>query len=92
MGKTDHHLQNGKELKKKLEGRILNLEEELISHDIISLITDMPIAEAMELIISRLEEDKTLKNLTNLNVVNIIDLHTLICDTTYFQVDRHVYQ
>ena len=92
MGKTQHHLQNSKDLKKKLENVTLKEDEILISHDIVSLFTNVPIQEALSVIRTRLENDDTLKNRTRLSVDDIMDLLNFVCNSTYFQFEGQLYQ
>ena len=74
MGNTEHHLENSKDLKAKLEGITLKDDECMLSHDVLSLFTNVPIPEAIKVIKTRLMQDKTLKNRTNLGPDDIIDL------------------
>ena len=92
MGQTEHHLQNSKDLKKKLENVQLKEGEILISHDIVSLFTNVPIQESLNVIRSRLEQDDTLKDRTLLSVDDILDLLEFVCDSTYFQFEGQLYK
>ena len=92
MGQTEHHLQNSKDLKKKLEDVQLQEGEILISHDIVSLFTNVPIQESLNVIRSRLEQDDTLKDRTRLSVDDILDLLEFVCDSTYFQFEGQLYK
>ena len=84
MGKTEHFVKNSKDLAKELKGRTLNRDEVLVSFDVVSLFTKVPIPEAVEVVRKCLESDDTLKNRTNLDVDDIIDLLQFLYNTTYF--------
>ena len=92
MGTTEHHLENSKDLKKKLEGVKLSEDECMISHDVVSLFTNVPIPEAIKVIENRLKQDKALKTRTNLHVEDIVDLLTFVCSTTYFSFQGELYE
>ena len=92
MGQTEHYLENSKDLKKKLANKKLKENEVLISHDIVSLFTKVPIQEALTVIRSRLKNDKTLSKRTNLTVDDIMDLLEFVCNATYFQFNDQIYQ
>ena len=47
MGKTEHHVQNTKHLIDKLKGIRLQPNEILISHDVVSLFTKIPVKNAI---------------------------------------------
>ncbi|CAH1272571.1 Hypp4886 [Branchiostoma lanceolatum] len=63
-----------------------------LSHDVVSLFTNTPIPETLEIIRRRLEKDRDLKNRTNLEVKDILELLTFIVTTTYFMFRYNIYQ
>ena len=63
-----------------------------MSYDVVSLFTKTPIKEACEIITKRLENDKTLKKRTNLNVDDIMELLKFVLETTYFRFVGEIYQ
>ncbi|XP_072025294.1 uncharacterized protein [Amphiura filiformis] len=68
------------------EGEIFN------SHDVVSLFTNTPIDKSLEVIKSRLEDDKTLKNRTLLTVADVIELLRFVLTTTYFLFRGKIYK
>ena len=62
------------------------------SYDVVSLFTKTPFKEAREIIRKRLENDKTLKKRTNLNVDDIMELLKFVLETTYFRFEGEIYQ
>ena len=62
------------------------------SHDAVSLFTNVPIQKAMEVIRTKLEEDKKLSDITNLNANEMMSLLEFVMSTTYFQFDSQYYQ
>ena len=74
MGKTEHHLENSKDLVKTMRDFRLNDDETLVSFDVVSLFTNTPIDKALEVIHERLENDTKLKDRTNLTVQDIMEL------------------
>ena len=61
-------------------------------YDVVSLFTKTQIKEACEIIRKRLENDKTLKKRTNLNVDDIMELLKFVLETTYFRFEGEIYQ
>ena len=54
IGKTEHHLQNSKQLVDKIQNNVLSDEEIWISHDVVALFRSVPVDEALEEIKQRL--------------------------------------
>jgi hypothetical protein len=92
IGKTEHHIENVKDLAKSLATEIIKDTETFVSFDVTSLFTKTPIPQALEIIRQRLVQDKTLKQRTNLTVEDIMQLLTFIAHTTYFKFQGQVYQ
>ena len=63
-----------------------------MSYDVVSLFTKTPIKEACEIIRKSLENDKTLKKRTNLNVDDSMELLKFVLETTYFRFEGEIYQ
>ncbi|XP_072017464.1 uncharacterized protein [Amphiura filiformis] len=68
------------------EGEIFN------SHDVVSLFTNTPIDESLNVIKARLQQDKTLHKRTLLAVEDIIDLLKFVLTTTYFLFRGKIYK
>ena len=62
-----------------------------LSHDV-SLFTNTPINETLDIIKKQLEDDTKLKLQTNLNVDDIMELLKFIVTTTYFSFRDTIYQ
>jgi hypothetical protein len=65
----------------------LQKQEILASFDVVSLITNVPVEEALQVIRGRLENDNTLTEWSVLKVDAIMELLEVCLRTTYFQVD-----
>ena len=63
-----------------------------VSHDVVSLFTNAPISEALEIIRNQLENDKKLKDRTNLETDDIMELLEFVVTTTYFTFRGVTYQ
>ena len=92
MGKTEYHLKNSTDLRDKVKELKLEKDKCMISHDVTSLFTKVPMDDALRVIRSRLENDDNLKDRTNLNVDDIMELMTIICDRTYFSFQGQLYE
>ena len=89
VGNTQHHVKNSKLLADELATVVLEDDEILNSHDVVSLFTNTPIDQVLDIVQRRLENEDVLKvynkdtgfNLTNGDVVQLSDF---ILSTTYF--------
>ena len=84
-GKTEHHVLNSKKFVEDLSTLVLDEDEALLSHDVVSLFTNVPIPQALAVIRARLEQDETLSERTALTVDDIMELMDFVMATTYFQ-------
>ena len=92
VGKTEHHTENSQELVKEMTKLRVEEGESFVSYDVVSLFTKTPIKETCEIIRKRLENDKTLKKRTNVNVDDIMELLIFVLETTYFRFEGEIYQ
>ena len=91
VGKTKHHVKNSKELVKEFKEMRIE-DEELCSHDVVSLFTNTPIPQALEVIRGRLVADRTLRKRTLLKVEDIMELLEFVVSTTYFVFRGQIYK
>ena len=70
----------------------LDDEDMFISHNVVSLFTNTPIPQAIEIIKNRLQKDKSLKKRTLLAPDDIVELLNFVLTTTYFVFRGQVYQ
>jgi hypothetical protein len=92
IGKSEHHVENVKDLAKTLTKEKIKDTETFVSFDVTSLFTKTPIPQALDIIRHRLGQDRTLKQRTKLTVDDIMQLLTFIAHTTYFKFQGQVYQ
>ncbi len=92
VGVTEHHVSNSFELAEELCDVIIEEDEQFISHDVVSLFTNTPIDECLNIIRDRLDKDQDLKNRTLLNVDDIMELMKFILTTTYFTFRGTIYK
>jgi hypothetical protein len=64
----------------------------LVSFDVVSLFTYVPINEALQVIWNKLSLDDTLPNWSSLHIEDIMELLEVCVRTTYFQVEDRFYQ
>jgi len=59
-------------------------DEVLISHDVVSLFTNIPVADSLKVIRERLDRDKSWSHKTLLDVDDVMELLKFILTTKYF--------
>ena len=67
-------------------------EETLISFDVVSLFTRVPIDDALQVISTRLAQDDTLENRTAISITDICRLTKLCLRSTYFMFDKVLFE
>ena len=92
VGKSEHHVVNSIEFITKIEQTKLDEDEILVSFDVVSLFTNVPIDEACNIAKERLLLDNTLHLRTTLSPENIYDLLKLCLTTTCFQWREKFYE
>jgi len=92
VGKTDHHVKNSHEFATEMASVSIDEGECFVSHDVVSLFTNTPISEALEIICNQLENDKSVKDRTNLEIDDIMELLEFVVTTTYFTFRGVIYQ
>ncbi len=92
VGKSEHHVVNSKEFVTKMEQISLSENDILVSFDVVSLFTNVPVEEACIIAKERLLLDSTLPQRTNLSPENIYDLLKLCLTTTCFQWREKYYE
>ena len=91
VGKTKYHVQNSKQLAGEMKA--VKLEDDMfVSHDVVSLFTNTPIPQSIEIISNKLKKDKTLKKRILLTPEDIVELLEFVLTTTYFMFRGQVYQ
>ena len=82
MGNTSHHIENSKHIANEMASIMIEQDDMFLSHDAMSLVTNIPIYETLDIIKKRLEDDIELKLRTNLNVDDIMELLMSIIAST----------
>ena len=91
-GNTDSYIKNTPHFLEKLKESNINTNHLMVSFDVVSLFTNVPVDKTLNVIKHRLENDNTLQNRTKLNINTIMELLTLCIKTTYFQLNTDFYQ
>ena len=92
VGKSPHHIQSTGDFVSKVKGLTLQLGECLISYDVTSLFTSVPIDPALNIIKDLLEKDEKLNDRTVLSVQNIIELLGFCLHNTYFSFQNKFFE
>ena len=91
-GNTKSFVKNSTEFSQDIREMDLSEDDILLSFDVVSLFTKVPIDEALEVISQRLNDDDTLTERTMLEVEDICSLIELCLKSTYFQYRDQFYE
>jgi hypothetical protein len=91
-GKSESFVKNSDHFIQPLISVNLQNTDSLVSFDVISLLTNVPIGENLDVIRSKLQDDNTLAERSILQVEDIMELLEVCLRTTYFQVDDKFFQ
>ena len=92
VGNTDYTVKNSCEFADFIKDKTLNACEELVSFDVVSLFTKIPVDLAVKVAEERLREDVSLGQRTSLPVEDIIHLLSFCLKTTQFTYNGTYYQ
>jgi len=92
VGKTDSFVKNSKDFVEKSKNIVLAETDKLVSFDVESLFTNVPVPETLKIIESRLENDESLKERTKLPVNVIMELLELCTQCNYFELEKKLYR
>ena len=84
VGGSQHHVKNNMDFIQSIEGTQLKTDECMMSFDVESLFTSVPIEPSIEIIKKLLEDDKNLHLRTKMTVNQISCLLDFCLKTTYF--------
>ena len=91
-GRTSSHVLNSKHFAETMGDVTIGSDESLVSFDVTSLFTNVPIGEAVEIIRDRLREDEDLVERTPLSPDRIAELLGLCLKSTYFSYSGEFYE
>ena len=83
-GRTDSHVKNSKHFVEMMSGLRIEDDEMLVSFDVSSLFTNVPVDEAVRVIHDRLQNDVTLCDRTTLSPDRVAELLEVCLRSTYF--------
>ncbi|XP_054257628.1 uncharacterized protein LOC128982715 [Macrosteles quadrilineatus] len=92
VGNTDSFIKNSKDFVEKSKSIVLADTDKLVSFDVESLFTNVPVSETLKIIETRLTNDDTLANRTKLPVNVIMELLELCTQCNYFQLEGKLYR
>ena len=91
-GKTSSHVVNSVDFANKISNLVVPPGKKVVSYDVKSLFTIIPVKKAVEVAKKQLELDTTLQQRTSLQVNQIIELLDFVLSTTYFVYNDSFYQ
>ena len=91
-GKTPSHVRNSADFVQKIRQTSLAESDIMISFDVVSLFTNVPVDEALLVITERLQQDTTLEERTSIPIPDLCHLVELCLKSTYFQFNRSFFE
>ena len=91
-GNTTSTVKNSSHFVQQLREVQVDQDDTLVSFDVVSLFTKVPIDEAMEVVAMRLKDDDTLVERTSIPADDIISLASLCLKSTFFQFEDQFYE
>ena len=85
------HCKNSKEFSKFILNKTIEDDEEMVSFDVTSLYTNVPINDSISIIKEHLENDASLNKRTSLSATHIVDLLELLLSKTSFTFENSFY-
>ena len=92
VGWTSHHLKNTKDFIEQIKDVKLLQDETIISYDIKTLFTSVPLQPVINIIKNKLENDKDLKLRTSMSIEHITSLLEYCLKSTYFVFRGQYYE
>ena len=92
VGTSIHHVQNTRDFIKQIKDVRLKDGENIISYDVTSLFTSVPIKPALDIIQQRLTKDQDLHKRTSMTIQQIISLLEFCLNSTSFMFQGQYYQ
>ena len=92
VGTSDHHVQNTRDFIEQIKDVRLKDGESIMSYDVTSLFTSVPIQPALDIIQQRLDQDQSLKDRTSMTIQHIIRLLEFCLNSTSFRFQGKYYQ
>ena len=92
VGNTKNTVKNSCHFAEFVRGKTLKADQVLVSFDVVSLFTNIPVDLAIKVATKRLRQDATLLQRTSLPVEDIVDLLSFCLNTTYFVFEGCYYQ
>jgi hypothetical protein len=90
-GNTSFFVKDSAEFAKRMRETMFDEDDKLVSFDVVSLFTKVPITEAIDVIATRLHRNETLGERTTLPPETICQLMKLCLTSTYFQFKDSFY-
>ena len=92
VGNTDYTVKNSCDFADFIRGKTLDAGNELVSFDVVSLFTKIPVVLAINVAEKRLKQDASLGQRTSLPMEDLIDLLSFCLNTTQFAYNGTYYQ
>lgn len=91
FGQSDTYVKNSQHFLDRLETIRINSNSLMVSYDVSSLFTNVPVSEMLSIVSGKLQADTSLHLRTKISVPSIMELLTVCVENSYFQVGDNFY-
>lgn len=91
FGLENSYINNSTDFIEKIKGINVSTRDVMVSYDVSSLFTNIPVDELLDIVRSKLENDASLLERTNLPVSSIMELLRVCVNSSYFQFNSKFY-
>ena len=92
VGKNSYTVKNSAQFVTNLQGVCISPNDQLVSFNVVSLFTQVPIDHALKVVERRLSDDRTLIERTTIPVQQLVQLTELCLFSTYFKYQSKFYE
>ena len=92
VGRSSYTVKNSTDFVHRIRDVHIDQGDQLISFDVISLFTQVPVDDALQVLEEKLNQDQTLDKRTSIPVAQVMHLTELWLRSTYFQFENQFYE
>ncbi|KAJ4437230.1 hypothetical protein ANN_17365 [Periplaneta americana] len=92
IGKMSSYVKNSRHFVDIIRNTSVDMHDTLVSFDVVSLFTNVPVDEALSIVRRKLEADNNISSSTQLSIESVMELLDICLKTTYFVFNNRLFQ